>query len=123
MAITHDSPGTAISLKCAPPSPVLSNAKGSEQASCQQHDRQQIDGAQVEREARRIICSQPHLRGRAATIHVECQDGKLLLTGQLPSFYLKQVLQEALRSIEGVTEVHNGIDVTRTVGVQGQRRG
>ncbi len=37
--------------------------------------------------------------------------GRLTLGGSLPSFYLKQVLQEVLRSTDQVDQIVNNVDV------------
>ena len=39
------------------------------------------------------------------------QAGRLTLGGSLPSFYLKQVLQEVLRNIDQVEHIDNNVDV------------
>ena len=49
--------------------------------------------------------------GRAHLIEVEEINGRLVITGKLPSFYLKQVLQTALRDIDGVQDIDNQVDV------------
>ena len=51
-------------------------------------------------------------RGRTEQIEMDEQDGTLVLRGTVPTFYVKQVLQTALRNIEGVTEIKNRVDVT-----------
>jgi osmotically-inducible protein OsmY len=38
--------------------------------------------------------------------------GTILLRGQVPSFYLKQLAQEAVKKIEGLGRVVNEIEVT-----------
>ena len=40
-------------------------------------------------------------------------EGVLLLYGRLPSYYLKQLAQEAVRNLEGVEEIINRIEVER----------
>ena len=50
-------------------------------------------------EANTMLAEQPHLRSQARHIRVELTDGRLVLHGNLPSFFLKQVAQETLRSI------------------------
>ena len=40
-------------------------------------------------------------------------EGVLLLYGRVPSYYLKQLAQEAVREIEGVEEIINRIEVER----------
>ena len=41
----------------------------------------------------------------------DCRDGVLVLRGCLPSYYLKQVAQEAVAHLEGVLGVENQIEV------------
>lgn len=65
----------------------------------------------IEFDVRRIVERHPHFHGRTATIHAERQSDKLVLTGRLPSFYLKQLLQEAVRSVDGISRIDNRIDV------------
>ena len=42
--------------------------------------------------------------------------GILIITGRLPSFHLKQLVQEALNDIEGVQGIENQIDVVNPAG-------
>jgi osmotically-inducible protein OsmY len=44
-------------------------------------------------------------------IACEYQNGVLILTGCLPTYYLKQVAQEAIARIDGVERVDNRIEV------------
>jgi osmotically-inducible protein OsmY len=44
-------------------------------------------------------------------IWCECQDGRLFLRGQVPSFYHKQLAQEALANLEGIAQIINDIEV------------
>ena len=59
--------------------------------------------------ARRCLDSHPHFHQRCQTIGIEWIDDRLVLTGQLPSFYLKQLAQEAVRELE--VAVVNQIEV------------
>ena len=45
------------------------------------------------------------------------EDGRLTLHGCVPSFYLKQVLQEMMRDIDGVERVANHVDVVSATGL------
>ena len=47
--------------------------------------------------------------------------GTLTLTGRLPSFYLKQVLQTLLRDLDGVTRIDNRVDVVSSTGLSSVR--
>ena len=59
--------------------------------------------------AERRLRSNPYL----ALKNVSCEwlDGVLVLRGCLPSYYLKQIAQEAVASLEGVGRIDNQIQV------------
>ena len=63
----------------------------------------------------------PHFRGRTSAIELEFDQGTIILTGRLPSFYLKQLLQEALRDIDGVETIENRVDVVCPHGLSSSR--
>ena len=44
-------------------------------------------------------------------VSCDCRGGVLVLRGRLPSYYLKQVAQEAVAHLEGVQGVENQIEV------------
>jgi len=46
-------------------------------------------------------------------IDCEVRQGRLVLSGCLPSYYLKQMAQEAVSSVEGIDELENQIEVIR----------
>ena len=56
---------------------------------------------------------------RKVTWH--CHDGHLTLLGCVPSFHLKQQLQEFLRGIEHVTRITNSVDVVSSTGMSSAR--
>ena len=60
-------------------------------------------------EAKRRIRSQPHLAFHR--IWCEYAGGRLFLRGQVPSFYHKQLAQEAIAEMETVDQVVNEIEV------------
>ena len=71
--------------------------------------------------ARNYLECHPHFRGRVNDVAIE-QDGRtLFLTGRLPTFYLKQLVQEAVRHVPGVQQVRNLIDVVSADGVSSVR--
>jgi hypothetical protein len=47
----------------------------------------------------------------------EFDDGTLTLRGSVPSFYLKQTLQELLRDIDQVKQINNLVDVVNASGL------
>ena len=50
-----------------------------------------------------------------------CHGGHLTLSGRVPSFYLKQALQELLRDIERVKLITNSVDVVSSTGMSSER--
>lgn len=52
-----------------------------------------------------------HFRAHTKTISIDYCAGTLVVKGQVPSFYLKQVLQTILRDVPGVVRVDNRVEV------------
>jgi osmotically-inducible protein OsmY len=71
--------------------------------------------------ARQYLESHPHFRGRANGVSIAQEGRSLFLTGRLPTFYLKQLVQEAVRHVPGVQNVINQIDVVSADGVSSAR--
>lgn len=72
------------------------------------------------RRARALVETQLHLAGRADTFDFELHDDVLIVRGTVPSFYLKQVLQHALKNLDGVRWVDNRVTVALTLGQNGR---
>lgn len=70
----------------------------------------------IENEATELLDSHPHFRGRNQRVKVRCLNGYVFLSGNLPSYYLKQLAQEALRSLSGVSRIENQIVVASPSG-------
>lgn len=70
--------------------------------------------------ARQKLEQHPHFRGRCANLSFEQSGRTLRIGGRLPSFYLKQLVQETLRHLPGVQTVRNDIQVVRSDGYVGQ---
>ena len=71
--------------------------------------------------ARDYLENHPHFRGRIDDVSIEHEGRTVLLTGRLPSFYLKQLVQEAVRHVPGVQHVHKLIDVVSADGISSVR--
>jgi hypothetical protein len=71
--------------------------------------------------ARQHLEHHPHFRGRVSDVFIEHRGRTLFLTGRLPTFYLKQLVQEAVRHVPGVQHVRNLIDVVSADGVSSVR--
>jgi osmotically-inducible protein OsmY len=71
--------------------------------------------------ARQYLERHPHFRGRVGEVCIEQEGRNLYLSGQLPTFYLKQLVQEAVRHVPGVQYVYNQIDVVSAEGVSSVR--
>ena len=53
---------------------------------------------------------------------VELKEDTLIITGRVPSYYLKQLLQEALRQVDGVNRIENRVDVISCDGLSSPPR-
>lgn len=71
--------------------------------------------------AQQYLESHPHFRGRTSGVSIACDDRDLVLTGRLPTFYLKQLVQEAVRHVPGVRNIYNRIDVVSPSGISSAR--
>lgn len=75
-------------------------------------------------QARARLCQHDYFRCRCKSIDIECREGRLVLMGRLPSFYLKQVLQTVLRGLPDVQRIDNRVDVVSSMelsSVKGER--
>lgn len=61
--------------------------------------------------ARDLIAQHAHFRGRAGAFEFECAGDVLVIRGCVPTFYLKQLLQDALKQLPGVLRIDNRVDV------------
>lgn len=71
--------------------------------------------------AQKQLGRHPHFRGRATALSFDQRGKTLFVTGQLPSFYLKQLVQETLRHLPGIQGVQNDIDVVSPHGISSVR--
>jgi hypothetical protein len=71
--------------------------------------------------ARQQLEHHPHFRGRLSGVSIKHEGRNLYLSGRLPTFYLKQLVQEAVRHLPGVDFVYNEIDVVSADGVSSVR--
>lgn len=95
--MTHASHGNAWQKTGIPES---GNRQGNEGSS------------RVELRAKQMLDNHPHFRGRGQWINCCCSDDCLYLEGTLPTYYLKQTAQEALRELSGIKRIVNLIQVT-----------
>ncbi|HLA86248.1 MAG TPA: BON domain-containing protein [Thermoguttaceae bacterium] len=54
-----------------------------------------------------------HLRGRQFSL--EAEQGRVTLRGTVRSYYQKQMAQEAVRYVDGVSEISNELEVAQVV--------
>jgi BON domain len=90
-------------------------------ALLEQPSTQSVERYDLSTLARRHLEHHPHFRGRVSDVFIEHRGRTLLLTGKLPTFYLKQLVQEAVRHVPGVQHVRNLIDVVNASGVSSVR--
>ncbi len=53
----------------------------------------------------------PHFRGRTRLLEIESIGGSVVISGRLPTYYLKQLLQEAIKRIPDVERIDNQVEV------------
>ena len=70
---------------------------------------QKTTTVQIDHLAKSAIDKNPHTK--PADIVVRIDSGCLTLTGQVDSFFTKQMAQESLRGIDGITEINNQLEV------------
>jgi hypothetical protein len=75
----------------------------------------------VEALARQRLSSQCPYAFYFRDITCSYDEGVLILQGQLPTFYLKQVLQTLLNNVEGVERIENHVDVISANGLSSVR--
>lgn len=57
--------------------------------------------------------SNPNFHGRLHGIQVESQGDTLVLNGAVASYYMKQLLQESLRQVDGIVHIENYVKVVK----------
>jgi len=55
------------------------------------------------------IQTSPYISGR--TLRFETDGGRVVLQGSVPSYFQKQMAQEAVRRVEGVEHIDNHLEV------------
>ncbi len=60
---------------------------------------------------RQCLDNHPQFRQRGDSTRIDNEHGRITLRGRLPTYYLKQLLQESVRHIDGVLAVENLVDV------------
>lgn len=63
----------------------------------------------LEKRLQEALQDSPYLNQR--TLRFETHDGRVVLRGEVASYYQKQMAQEAVRHIQGVHEIENLLEV------------
>jgi osmotically-inducible protein OsmY len=61
--------------------------------------------------AYQVLADCNRFRGRSESFKIAHSNGVLTIAGCVPSFYLKQLLQEVLKRVDGVQHIDNQVDV------------
>lgn len=67
--------------------------------------------------ARDVLSHHPHFVGRADSFKFEFAEDRLIVSGQVPTFYLKQLLQAALKGFGEIGRIDNRVVVIASDGV------
>lgn len=78
-------------------------------------------GSTIAERARDLLARHAHFLGRAHAFDFECEENVLVVRGRVPTFYLKQLLQDALKQLEGIRRIDNRVDVVAPEGFVGRR--
>jgi hypothetical protein len=89
--------------------------------STPRRDSRQLRKADVRQLAREVVAQHSHFHGRAGSFQFVQRDDTLVVRGCVPSFYLKQVLQTVLRTVDGVRSIDNQVDVVACDGLSSVR--
>ncbi len=65
---------------------------------------------QLTQRASEAVMKAPHLIGQR--LRCEAHDGQVTLHGVVSSYFQKQMAQETIRRVDGVTEIHNLLEVS-----------
>jgi hypothetical protein len=61
--------------------------------------------------AQQLVATQPYFRGASYPITFQTFENVLVVSGRVPSFYLKQILQRELAQLDGVKRLENHVEV------------
>jgi hypothetical protein len=65
----------------------------------------------IVQQAHAMLAAHIHFRGRAGRFQFDFREDVLVVRGTVPTYYLKQVLQNALMDVEGVCLIDNQVAV------------
>jgi hypothetical protein len=63
----------------------------------------------IEQQAYSLVDSHCHFHRRAGRFEFQCDEDVLIVRGNVPTFYLKHLLQSVLRDVEGVRAIENQV--------------
>ena len=60
---------------------------------------------------RQRLNQHPHFRGRTHLIQITSKVESLVVSGRVPTYYLKQLLQEVVKLVPDIGNIDNRVDV------------
>lgn len=54
----------------------------------------------------------PHFRGRSYLLQIEAIGDSVVVSGRLPTYHLKQLLQEVIKAVPEIAHIDNRVEVT-----------
>ena len=72
---------------------------------------------EIEQRAYDVVNAHYHFHRRAGRFEFQCDEDVLIVRGNVPTFYLKQVLQCALRDLDGIRGIDNRVTVVSSFGL------
>ena len=75
------------------------------------HKRAELPSSVIISSIQQLLEQHPHFRGRTSLLTIESNGESIILSGRLPSYYLKQLLQEAVKESFALTKIDNHVEV------------
>ena len=84
-------------------------------------DRRSVSGTASNRDVMAVaqdrLASSGYFGTHFKEIACDFTNGVLTIRGRVPTFYLKQILQEVLRDVDGVSRIDNQVNVVSATGL------
>jgi hypothetical protein len=85
------------------------------------YERSSFSATNASERARALLSQHPHFWGRVDTFEFELTQDRLVVKGRVPTYYLKQLLQNARQKLDGV-RVDNRVEVVRPERQESEHR-
>ena len=85
--------------------------------TCEPPHEASLRAEEVAQRAQILLEAQPQFTGRSRLFKFEYDGDTLVVSGAVPTFYLKQILQSTLKTLDGVRLIDNRVSVDPSDGI------